>query len=293
VHRFLAASLAGFSTACTLLSGWSELQDAPTETPRDATAEARPVGDEPVDGSSVDGGPISEVWDAVDYLPWDYPPEGSFARSYYVAMEFASRDVPISQEIVSVAWMQNNTRLEPIDATKAGNPPASFRGNAVKWNFHVAVLLLPPIVEEPTIFDPLLEKGPVPVGVWVGHVNGGGQPKSQLGANNEPTLGFNEFSTAGSTYVNVEPDLGKWWTSVTTPTMSSLLSSPFKAAHVKLACDAIWTMYDCLGNAPEPRRAALAKRTNQLAAALQTKGLIAGWDTQAIDCASTNLDCNL
>jgi len=238
------------------------------------------------------GDPLADVWQSVDYLPWEYSPDGCFARSYYVAMELAARGIPASQEVVSLRWMQTATsapRFTPVDGTRPGNAPVLYRGAVVTWDYHIAALLLPPVVAAPTVLDRAMESGPVPLATWVAHANGGGLPRSAVGPNRIPTAGFNEFTTHGSTYVGVEPSLERNWASVSSPQMSALPA--FKAAHLQLACDTVWTLFDCLAAPSDPRRLRLVARTNELAASLAQRGLLDGWSGASVTCAATTFTC--
>jgi hypothetical protein len=237
---------------------------------------------------------LDDVWRGTDYLPWEYAPDGCFARSFYVAMELASRGVPVSQEVINLRWEQTDSfrpQFSPIDPRTAGEEPVRFDGQTVRWDYHIAALVLPPVVSEPTIIDRALEPGPVPVATWIAHANAGPQPqpKSVVGPDGVPTPGYNAFSTFGSEYVGVEPSLSKNWGSVTSPDLAQFRH--FEAANVKLACDTITTVYDCLGGdggTNEPRRAALVARTNELLRSLAERNLLDGWDGKPIACAHTS-----
>lgn len=267
----VAAALAGATAGC---SGAAE-----TEPTRAEALEAR-----------VD--PVAEAFEAVDYLPWDYAPDGCFARSYYVAMELAVRGVPAAQEILNLRWTQSPghaPRFAPVDGRVVPPAPISFGAETVTWDYHVAALVLPPAVDEPTVLDRAMEPGPVPLATWMAHANAGGQPESQIDAAGVPSPGFNAFATYGSTYVGLGPSLALNWASLP----AQALSTPpaFRAADVALACDTVWTVFDCLGNANDPRRARLVARTNALLAELASAGRLTGWSGSTFACGRTAFTC--
>jgi hypothetical protein len=234
------------------------------------------------------------VWTETDYLPWEYAPDGCFARSFYVSMELVARGVPASQEIINLRWEQTSTfrpQFAPVDPRQPALPPVRFAGKVVNWDYHIAALLLPPVVPEPTILDRALEPGPVPLATWVGHANAGAspQPVSTVSPTGASSAGFNQFSTFGSKYVGVEPSLAKNWASVSSPDLSPGKFPHFSAKNIQLACDTIFTVHDCL-KTPEsdPRRARLAERTNELLWALENAKLLDDWDEKSITCGHTN-----
>lgn len=235
---------------------------------------------------------IAEVWDAVDYLPWEYAPDGCFARSYFVALELAARGVPVSQEVVNLRWEQRpgfRPQFAPIDPKTAEEPALRYHGTVVRWDYHIAALLLPPAVPEPTILDKALEPGLVPVATWVNDTNAGPapQPKSVVGDGGVPSRGFNEFTTPGSSYVGVSPSLAKNWASLASPALSTM--AHFRAKDVKLACDTLATIFDCLGApATEPRRQTLTARANALLASLSAAHLVDGYAGASIACGRTS-----
>jgi hypothetical protein len=235
---------------------------------------------------------VDAVWRETDYLPWEYAPDGCFARSFYVAMEFAARGVPVSQEVINLRWEQTSSfrpRFDAVDPRLASPAPVRFQGNVVTWDYHIAALLLPPVVPEPTIIDRALEPKPVPLETWVNHANAGAspQPLSETMKDGTPTPGFNEFSTFGSQYVGLEPSLSKNWNSVSSPDLATF--HPFEASSIQLACDTLTTVYDCLkAGSEDPRRSDLQRRTTELVSALDKAKLVKGWDGKPISCKPTS-----
>jgi len=271
------------------LVGCSAVDDGPG-----AAATSDPAG--PVAGkadASDSDSVIASVWDQVDYLPWEYAPDGCFARSYYVAMEMVSRDIPVSQMVINLLWEDtptNHPRFSPVDGRDPELPPVTYRGTVVQWDYHIAALLLPPVVEEPMIFDRAMEPGLVPVDTWVGDANSAGLPRSELTADGTLTAGFNEFSTFGSSYLGLSPSLTENWASVSSPTLDSL--PPFQESVVQLACNTVRTIYDCMATpSDDARRTRLVRRTNELLAELAGHGHLTGWDGRRITCGPTPFAC--
>ena len=233
---------------------------------------------------------VDDVWSSVAYLPWSYSPDGCFARSYYVAMEFVSRGVVANQMVLNLRWMDTATsrpQFSPIDATKPGDPPVTYNGHVVHWDYHIAALLQPPVVSEPMIFDQAMETSLVPVATWVADANAAGIRESAVGPGGYVTDGFNEFSTWPSTYVGISPSLAESWSSVSASTLETIPA--FKASEIQTACDTLWTVDDCMGAASDnPRRAQLVTRTNELATELSRRGLLSGWNGAPIACRSTS-----
>jgi hypothetical protein len=276
----------GFLGACSVLfscvAGCTAAPDGARTSSAAATSDDAGSGSVP--------GVVDDVWSSVSYLPWDYAPDGCFARSYYVAMEFVSRGVVANQMVINLRWMDTPTsrpQFSPVDARQPGRPPVTYGGSVVHWDYHIAALLQPPVVSEPMIFDEAMEPGLVPVATWVADANAAGIAMSEVGVNHTVTPGFNEFSTYPSTYVGISPSLAENWDSVAT---SSLSGTPaFQAYEVQTACDTVWTIYDCMGAAPDdPRRAALLTRTNQLVTELSQQGLMSGWNGAPLSCAPTS-----
>lgn len=233
--------------------------------------------------------PVMEVWNGTNYLPWTFAPNGCYARAYYVTMELAVRGVAASQQIASFMWMKNGSKLEPVDTKKPSKPRLLFGGKPVRWDYHVAALLLPPVVKEPTILDRAMEAGPVPVATWLADINSTNQPKS-VRAGNSATDGYNEFTTWGSTFVGLRPDLNKWWDSVTSPTLAD--APAFNASDVQFACDALHTVIECVPAADNAKKqAAVKERTNELLAALEEKGLVKDWDGAPMQCKKIAINC--
>jgi hypothetical protein len=258
----------------------------PPEGVSSSVAASTGTSDDAGSGSSV----VDDVWNSVAYLPWSYSPDGCFARSYYVAMEFVSRGVVANQMVINLRWMDTPTsrpQFSPIDPLVAGSPPVTYAGSVVHWDYHIAALLLPPVVSEPMIFDQAMESSLVPVATWVAEANSTGIAESTVNADDSVTAGFNEFSTYASTYVGVSPSLSENWDSVSASALSGIPA--FQAYEMQTACDTVWTIYDCMGAAADdPRRAALVSRTSELATELSQQGLLAGWNGAPFQCGSTS-----
>jgi hypothetical protein len=233
------------------------------------------------------------VWGSVDYLPWEYSPDGCFARSFYVSMEFASRGVPVNQLVLNLEWedtSDSRPQFSPIDPTQPGDPPVTYQGNAIHWDYHIAALLSPPVVNVPTIFDKAMESTPVSQDTWIANVNSAGIPQSQADADGGLTPGYNEFTTYASSYVGVAPSLHDNWASVSASDLASMPA--FQADQVQLACNTVWSVFDCMQlDDSDPRRQQLVDRTNALLTALSGMGLVQGFDGNPITCGPTSFTC--
>lgn len=81
---------------------------------------------------------------AIDYLPFKYPNDGCFARSYVMSMELAANGIPSSSAVIS-------GDLEPTPA--------------IQWRYHVAPMLQVNGVNY--VFDPSLASKPTTAEKWV------------------------------------------------------------------------------------------------------------------------------
>lgn len=226
-----------------------------------------------------------------DYLPWEYAPDGCFDRSYYMSMELAARGVPVRQEVINMRWIprvEGRPQFEPVDPTSRsttnGGLPVTWRGMRIKWDYHIAAVLLPGAkvkIAEPMILDRALEPGPVTVEQWVNDANSGHIPRAESG----DTEGFNQFSTKGAPYVGVGPFLnGNWATDRSDPERMPT----FKIESIKISCNhlhKIWS--ECIGGDGAEARAKKAEiRTNELLRDLDRDHLLEDWDGQPVTCSN-------
>jgi hypothetical protein len=204
-------------------------------------------------------------------------------------MEFAAEGILVNQQIINLRWMSGTSSTKqlftPIDVKIKDTPQLTYKEKKVAWEYHIAALLLPPVVPEPTIIDPALETEPVSVQKWISHANSGGIAQSVL-VNQQPSLGYNSFSTFASNYVGVAPSLSSNWASVSAADFKSFPA--YRFSEIKLACETLAKIYTCNGNPSDPRLKTLVERTNLLASQLKLKGLLNDWDQTEIQCAPTD-----
>lgn len=229
---------------------------------------------------------MNEVWRGhdFDYLPWAYSPDGCFARSFFVSMEFASRGIPVREQIINVRWNSdfesNKAEFEPTDPSGA---PVLYNGRTVKWQYHIAAVLMPGDkvdLKEPMIIDRALEPGPVTVAKWVSDANSHHLPVAPpddapitADDNGVPTRGYNQLKTKGAPYVGVGTFLNGNWASFEGEPERMPTYDP---SLIQLACDTVWTIWvDCMGADEKTTTEMMSARANTLVANLDAQHALA------------------
>lgn len=227
---------------------------------------------------------LTTIWNRLSYLPWEYAPDGCMARSFLTGAEFVAENIPVSQEVINLQWLYTENfrpKFSPINPFQSTKSPLLYKNSQIFWGYHVAAVLLPPLVSQPLILDRALESAPAPVPTWVSHANSEGIPKTTP-TSNGLSQGYNEFTTPGSTFVFFSPDLHKPWTSLSSPDLKSFPA--YKASDLAAACEILSKVFLCMGKETDPRVQTLVARTNAIASALSQKGLLTNWDGSAFAC---------
>lgn len=109
----------------------------------------------------------------IDYLPFDYPKEGCFARAYFMAMELAAQGIPSSSQYL--ARMQGRLMFGEIEwkwhvapALLIVEDPATGKQRDVYKYQEVNKGNIEQVTEEVTIVDPAMSSEPMSVKKWFG-----------------------------------------------------------------------------------------------------------------------------
>lgn len=293
--RASLVSLAVLSAAATACSATTE---APADSTDDSAAafSSGPIGNPDPASPTTDPSAMAQaVWSShdYDYLPWQYSPDGCFDRSFYMSMEFASRGIPVREQVINVRWNKDNAsnkaEFEPID--QEGNP-VQYGGKVVKWQYHIAAVLVPGPnvnIDAPMVIDRALEPGPVSVDKWISDANSAHMPQESTPTatltkddHGFATKGYDEFKTRGAPYVGVGPFLtGNWVSYESDPDNMPV----FDANTIKTACDTLWTIWvDCIGADADQTTSMLQDKTNALMTALQSRNELTNWNGQPLVC---------
>lgn len=100
-----------------------------------------------------------EIIRSIDYLPFDYLENGCYARSLYMSMELAAREIPSSS-----FYLYGDLHPRPD----------------VTWTFHVAPYLK--TGEKEWILDPSFQSSPLPLAKWIAKSKALGEYSTEIKA---------------------------------------------------------------------------------------------------------------
>jgi hypothetical protein len=114
-----------------------------------------------------------EIIKAIDYVPFDYPKEGCFARAYFMAMELAVQGIPSSSQYVArtkgrLMFGEIEWKWHVAPALMIVDDPSKGQQRDVYRYQEVTKADLDKVTEEVTIVDPSMSPEPISVKKWFG-----------------------------------------------------------------------------------------------------------------------------